>query len=363
MLAEWFIGDITEGIAHTGREGRDPQVRDRPSRCDAGGRGGAPRGGACAPRDRRADLDAHRARNTSRARAAEGVRVGGRRPVAGRDRPQRRHRRPRVPRGAARARLVPGNGPLRALRDPVVRGTGAHDRRALRAGLRRPDGAVARRRVLQRLAPARRRRVRPVALLPHLPGRAPRAAHRRASATPRSTPCSSTTRAGSSTCRARTDPHAGARRQTTSRVSTGPRPKPTSSPTTSTTDARQPRCNAPSNSRNTSPIARDGDRVVGMARLLSDGVCNAYLVDVWTLSVVPQPRESHRRWCVQLAARVPGQHIGLQTDDAQGFYARLGFRPQPEFLSLVVGDVARQRRQPLTTTVPAQGQALRARPS
>ena len=31
-------------------------------------------------------------------------------------------------------------------------------------------------------------------------------------------------------------------------------------------------------------FARDGDRVVGMARLLSDGVCNAYLVDVWTMS-------------------------------------------------------------------------------
>ena len=29
-------------------------------------------------------------------------------------------------------------------------------------------------------------------------------------------------------------------------------------------------------------IARDGDRVVGMARLLSDGVCNAFIVDVWT---------------------------------------------------------------------------------
>ena len=29
-------------------------------------------------------------------------------------------------------------------------------------------------------------------------------------------------------------------------------------------------------------IARDGDRVVGMARLLSDGVCNSFIVDVWT---------------------------------------------------------------------------------
>src|SRR5215831_11864380 len=62
-------------------------------------------------------------------------------------------------------------------------------------------------------------------------------------------------------------------------------------------------------------IARDGERVVGMARLLSDGVCNAYLVDVWTAS-------SHRRRGIasamieHLAAQVPGQHIGLQTDDA-----------------------------------------------
>jgi predicted GNAT family acetyltransferase len=83
-------------------------------------------------------------------------------------------------------------------------------------------------------------------------------------------------------------------------------------------------------------IARDGTRVVGMARLLSDGVCNAYLVDVWTAS-------SHRRQGIgsamvrALADDVPGQHIGLQTDDAQAFYATLGFAPQPEFLALVVG--------------------------
>jgi predicted GNAT family acetyltransferase len=83
-------------------------------------------------------------------------------------------------------------------------------------------------------------------------------------------------------------------------------------------------------------IARDGDRVVGMARLLSDGVCNAYLVDVWTLSAY-RNRGIASEMVRQLAARVPGQHIGLQTDDAQDFYAKLGFRPQPEFLSLVVG--------------------------
>jgi hypothetical protein len=38
-----------------------------------------------------------------------------------------------------------------------------------------------------------------------------------------------------------------------------------------------------------------------------------------------------------LAHAVPGQHIGLQTDDAQALYASLGFKPQPEFWSLVVG--------------------------
>jgi len=83
-------------------------------------------------------------------------------------------------------------------------------------------------------------------------------------------------------------------------------------------------------------LARDGDRVVGMARMLSDGVCNAYIVDVWTHS-------SYRRLGIastlmrMLADAVPGQHIGLQTGDAQTLYASLGYRPQPEFWSLVVG--------------------------
>jgi predicted GNAT family acetyltransferase len=83
-------------------------------------------------------------------------------------------------------------------------------------------------------------------------------------------------------------------------------------------------------------LARDGARVVGMARLLSDGVCNAYLVDVWTLS-------SYRRQGIatamvrSLSEQVPGQHIGLQTDEAASFYEGLGFKRQPEFMSMVVG--------------------------
>jgi len=83
-------------------------------------------------------------------------------------------------------------------------------------------------------------------------------------------------------------------------------------------------------------IARDGARVVGTARLLSDGVCNAYLVDVWTAS-------AYRRQGIATAMlrtlieRVPGQHIGLQTSKGQALYESLGFRPQPEFWSLVAG--------------------------
>ena len=84
-------------------------------------------------------------------------------------------------------------------------------------------------------------------------------------------------------------------------------------------------------------IARDGARVVGIARLLSDGVCNAYLLDVWTMS-------AYRRQGIgttmvrQLMSRVPGQHIGLQTEDAEAFYRSLGYRHQPVFMSAVVGE-------------------------
>jgi ribosomal protein S18 acetylase RimI-like enzyme len=83
-------------------------------------------------------------------------------------------------------------------------------------------------------------------------------------------------------------------------------------------------------------FARDGRRVVGMARLLSDGVSNAYLVDVWTAS-------AYRRQGIgsalvrRLLDEVPGQHVGLQTGDAKAFYESLGFKEQPEFWSTVVG--------------------------
>jgi ribosomal protein S18 acetylase RimI-like enzyme len=83
-------------------------------------------------------------------------------------------------------------------------------------------------------------------------------------------------------------------------------------------------------------FARDGDRVVGMARLLSDGVCNAYLVDVWTASAY-RCKGIASEMLRHLLEQVPGQHVGLQSDHGQGFYASLGFKPQPEFWSIVVG--------------------------
>ena len=88
-------------------------------------------------------------------------------------------------------------------------------------------------------------------------------------------------------------------------------------------------------------IARDGEHVVGMARLLSDGVCNAYLLDVWTMSAYRR-RGIGTAMVRQLMSRVPGQHIGLQTDDAEAFYASLGYRHQPVFMS-AGGRMARQR--------------------
>ena len=84
-------------------------------------------------------------------------------------------------------------------------------------------------------------------------------------------------------------------------------------------------------------IARDGERVVGMARVLSDGVCNAYLLDVWTMSAYRR-RGIGTAMVRQLMSRVPGQHVGLQTDDAEAFYVSLGYRHQPVFMSAVVGE-------------------------
>jgi hypothetical protein len=76
--------------------------------------------------------------------------------------------------------------------------------------------------------------------------------------------------------------------------------------------------------------------VIGTLRVLSDGVGNAYMVDVWTHSTVR--KRGIATHMVELAlAQLPGQHVYLFTDDAQPFYFKQGFRPQGTGMSLVVG--------------------------
>lgn len=82
-------------------------------------------------------------------------------------------------------------------------------------------------------------------------------------------------------------------------------------------------------------LVRVRGNVIATGRMLSDGVGNAYLIDVWVLS-------KYRRLGIggqmvsRLLAAVPGQHVYLQADNP-GLYSRLGFRPQPEGMSLIAG--------------------------
>ena len=83
-------------------------------------------------------------------------------------------------------------------------------------------------------------------------------------------------------------------------------------------------------------IAWVGAQVVGTARLLADGVCNAYLVDVWTSS-------SYRRRGIGstmvklLLETVPGHHVGLFTEEYEPFYRSLGFDREQGGMARVVG--------------------------
>lgn len=89
------------------------------------------------------------------------------------------------------------------------------------------------------------------------------------------------------------------------------------------------------NSYATVIVYADG-RIVGTARALSDGVCNAYVVDVWTLTefrrqgVASQMMET-------LLAKLDGQHVCLFTDDMGSFYKTLGFSVELDGYSQVTG--------------------------
>ena len=83
-------------------------------------------------------------------------------------------------------------------------------------------------------------------------------------------------------------------------------------------------------------VAYAGDRIVGTARVLSDGVCNAYLVDVWTMTAYRR-RGVARAMIELLLGRLPGQHVYCFTDDVPEFYKKLGFVERPTGLERVVG--------------------------
>jgi len=82
--------------------------------------------------------------------------------------------------------------------------------------------------------------------------------------------------------------------------------------------------------------AFDETDVVGTARALSDGVCNAYIVDMWTHSK-HRRRGIGRRMMDMLCESLAGQHVYLFTDDQESFYAACGFEPRGVGLERIVG--------------------------
>ena len=79
------------------------------------------------------------------------------------------------------------------------------------------------------------------------------------------------------------------------------------------------------------------DQIVGKARVLSDGICNAYIVDVWTYT--PFRNQGIARAMMQLLMeKLSGQHVYLFTDDAVGFYKQLGLRKWDIGMGRVVGE-------------------------
>jgi predicted GNAT family acetyltransferase len=83
-------------------------------------------------------------------------------------------------------------------------------------------------------------------------------------------------------------------------------------------------------------FAWDGDRVIGKARALSDRVCNAYVVDVWTHSDYRR-RGIASRLMRLLEKGLEGQHIYLFTDDAETFYHHLDYQRQGVGMGKVIG--------------------------
>ena len=84
-------------------------------------------------------------------------------------------------------------------------------------------------------------------------------------------------------------------------------------------------------------FAYDGARIIGTVRALSDGVGNAYIVDVWTQT--PYRKQGIAKKMLELTLeKMPGQHVYLFTDDdVIEFYDKIGFKRQGIGTHKVVG--------------------------
>ena len=83
-------------------------------------------------------------------------------------------------------------------------------------------------------------------------------------------------------------------------------------------------------------FAYHNGEIIGKARALSDGICNSYIVDVWTDS--PFRNQGIASVLLQkLEEKLEGQHVYLFTDDAVDFYRKCGYKEQDVGLGKVVG--------------------------
>jgi ribosomal protein S18 acetylase RimI-like enzyme len=83
-------------------------------------------------------------------------------------------------------------------------------------------------------------------------------------------------------------------------------------------------------------LAMDENRVVGTIRVLSDGVCNAYLVDLWTHADYRR-RGIASKMARQSLAALRGQHVALFAQGPAEFFETLGFETEPGGMSRVIG--------------------------
>jgi RimJ/RimL family protein N-acetyltransferase len=84
-------------------------------------------------------------------------------------------------------------------------------------------------------------------------------------------------------------------------------------------------------------IAYADGQVIGTVRAISDGVCNAYIVDVWTYT--PFRKQGIARRMMELTfEQLAGQHVFLWTDGSEAFYERIGMEREGTGYARVVGE-------------------------